>query len=84
MTNNVRSKEGAVRNSFNDRCKSCGNLKCMSGGETGCFLKQLSDWFCLCQMARDMLAQSHNNNNNNQAVHTDREVTANRPDIIII
>ena len=25
----------------------------------------------------------NNNNNNNQAVHTDREVTANRPDIII-
>ena len=26
---------------------------------------------------------NNNNNNNNQAVHTDREVTANRPDIII-
>jgi hypothetical protein len=26
---------------------------------------------------------SNNNNNNNQAVHTDREVTANRPDVII-
>ena len=25
----------------------------------------------------------NNNNNNNQAVHTDREVTANRPDIIM-
>jgi hypothetical protein len=26
---------------------------------------------------------NNNNNNNNKAVHTDREVTANRPDIII-
>jgi hypothetical protein len=26
---------------------------------------------------------NNNNNNNNKAVHTDREVTANRPDLII-
>ena len=32
----------------------------------------------------DLLHYNNNNNNNNQeAVHTDREVTANRPDIII-
>jgi len=30
-----------------------------------------------------ILFNNNNNNNNNQAVHTDRGVTANRPDIII-
>jgi hypothetical protein len=30
-----------------------------------------------------MSNNNNNNNNNNKAVHTDREVTANRPDIII-
>ena len=29
------------------------------------------------------ISYNNNNNNNNQAVHTEREVTANRPDIII-
>ena len=30
-----------------------------------------------------MIPYNNNNNNNNQVVHTDREVTADRPDIII-
>ena len=34
-------------------------------------------------MHASILFNNNNNNNNNQAVHTDRGVTANRPDIII-
>ena len=47
------------------------------------------DIVCLRNMSINTLHKGddddddNNNNNNNKAVHTDREVTANRPDIII-
>jgi hypothetical protein len=40
----------------------------------------------LCRISPQIghrIQNNNNNNNNNKAVHTDREVTANRPDIII-
>jgi cytochrome c1 len=47
---------------------------------------RIHNYCCCCHNGYSNNNNNNNNNNNmlwNQAVHTDREVTANRPDIII-